>query len=768
MTDARQSQWSDPVADLNDFRDRTSRMEHPFRDFPRPEGRLHAVLGGARMGKTSLLNVLPTWLLKEPVRSGQHLAPTLIHYSREDGDLDSAQAFLLRLVKELREGLRNLGLCTIAERNFEPYFEGRSPAEGFRDALAFLLNQVRQASSAEGRPLGEVRLIGLVDDAEEIARCLWAADLFRELRGLYAREELIRRRLDLVLAGEDRLARFFESGAPWADGERLSLYPMTPEVVSTWLQEASEGQLTVSLSQAIVAGSGGQPFLVRYFIHEIRRQAERRRGWDRLPPDVMDRLVGRFIQQHQDVLAAWALSLRRADPRDVTWSTYRLLAKAGSAGLEVNDVEDRLWELGLQVDVERTLERLVWQGVVSPVPDEPYRYAAEGVFCRYFQQHPVPEPLPEPEVWAIPHIRRSRRIQLAPDYDDFSLRLSAEGDSYRVRVSSPEGETSGEFRNPLSPSEQMAIWRKVTEGTHESGEVEVIGGRLFRAIFHGEVLVLFRNAWRSARRERLGLRVKLILEPSELHGLSWEFLYDEGRQGFLALLNKTPLVRYVEQPRPIPDFRPLERLRLLFFVASPKDLVPLDLAREVDNIRTALEPWRAKGWLEYKIAQRPEANVQSLQRLLRQEDYHVFHFLGHGTFDAAKQQGSLLLEGVDGRSESLTARQLARLLRDEVDIRLAFLNACQTALAPQMAPFASVAGTLVQAGVPAVVATQYAISDGAAASFAREFYQALVDFYPLEAAVAEGRKAIDLLAEGNYEWGVPVLYLRAQHGRVFQ
>ena len=146
----------------------------------------------------------------------------------------------------------------------------------------------------------------------------------------------------------------------------------------------------------------------------------------------------------------------------------------------------------------------------------------------------------------------------------------------------------------------------------------------------------------------------------------------------------------------------------------------------------------------------------------------VVHFLGHGTFDAASRQGMLLPEGAGGQSESLTARQWARLLHDEGDIRLAFLDACETALAPETAPFASVAGALVQAGMPAAVATQYATSDGAAASFAREFYHALADFYPLEAAVAEGRRAIDLLPKENYEWGVPVLYLRAQHGRLFR
>jgi hypothetical protein len=771
MTNTRQPQWSEPIANLDEFRDLAGRIEHPFGDLPRPEGRLHAVLGGARMGKTSLLKVLPAWLLKEPIRSGQRLAPTCIHYRRDEGDLDSPQAFLTRLIKELREGLRKLGLCTIAESNFEPYFRGGSPAEGFRDALAFLLDQVREASSDDGLPLGEVRLVGLVDDAEEVARCLWAPDLFCELRDLYAREELVRRRLDLVMVGGDRLARYFESDAPWADGNRLFLRPMTPKVVSIWLQEASEGQLTPPVAQAIAAESGGQPFLVSFFVHEIRSQAERRRGWDRLPPDVVDRLVGLFVQQQQQVLAAWTHSLQRADPRNVTWSTYRLLAQARGTGLDVNDIEDQLWDLGLQADVEQTLERLMWQGVVAPAPDDPYRYVAAGVFRRYFQQQeqqPAIKFTAQPAAWQVPTIGRSHRSQLVPEYDDFSLRLSAEGDGYQVRVSSLAGETRSEFHNPLPHTEQTAIWQRVSEGIFEPGELEDVGGRLFRAIFHDDVLGLFRNAWARAHRERLGLRIKLILEPPELHGLPWEFLYDEGQQDFVALLNKMPLVRYVEQPRPIPDFEPTDRLRLLFLVASPRDQVPLDVDREVEIIQTALEPWRAKGWLEYKIAKRPEADTQSLQRLLRKEDYHIFHFSGHGAFDAAKEQGVLLLEGADRCSEPLTARQLARFLRDERDIRLTFLNACETAVAPETAPFASVAGTLVQAGVPAVVATQYAMSDDAAVNFACEFYQALADFYPLEAAVAEGRRAIDLISEENYEWGIPVLYLRAQHGRMFQ
>lgn len=780
MTDTERP-WSTPIVKLDDFRDRAVRIEQPLRDFPRTEGQLHAVLGGAGMGKTSLLNVLPEWLqLRKRTRRGQYLVPTLIDYDKSD--LKSPQFFLLQVVKCLREGLRKLGLCTIAERNFEPYFADRPPAEGFREALNFLLEQARQASSAKGRPLRDVRLMGLIDNADEIACQTWAFDLFRDLRNLYAREELIRRYLDLVLAGENWLARYFRSGAPWADGGRLFLCPMTPEAISTWLKDVSEGQLIAPLAQAVAVESGGHPSLMSYFVYEIRRQAEDR-GWGNLPPDMTERLVGHFIQQHQDILDGWVRSLWQADPPDVLWATYRLLAEAGDAGLETAIVEDKLWKnRGVLTDGKQALERLVWQGVVSPVPDKPQNFAAKGVFRRYCQQRPAGEPPPESPP---PPTLVARRYVSAPmiEYDDFDLHMSAEGDHYRVRVKSHSaGEASDEFYNPISHDEQAAMWQSVTTQQErkrdvilprpqlagESRNIEAVGRDLFHAIFHGEVLARLRSAWENADREGLGLRIKLILEPPELHSLPWELLYDDKSPlEFLALSRQTPLVRYVEQPTPVPTFKQIEQLRLLFVVAAPENYPALNLDQEMENMRVALAPLKERRRLDYDIIRGRDANVSNLQQILLQKDYHVFHFLGHGAFDDALGQGVLLLEGIDGHGEPVSARQLARLLRDMPDIRLVFLNACETALATEMSPFASVAGALVKLDVPAVIASQYAISDKAAIRFAQMFYQALANFHPLETAVAEGRKAIDL-SENNYEWGVPVLYLRAQNGRMFQ
>jgi formylglycine-generating enzyme required for sulfatase activity len=77
-----------------------------------------------------------------------------------------------------------------------------------------------------------------------------------------------------------------------------------------------------------------------------------------------------------------------------------------------------------------------------------------------------------------------------------------------------------------------------------------------------------------------------------------------------------------------------------------------------------------------------------------------------------------------------------------------------------------VAGSLVRQGIPAVVAMQFEISDRAACAFAEEFYAALAQGYPVDAGLAEARKAIYCLPE-DVEWGTPVLYLRAPDGVLF-
>ncbi len=106
------------------------------------------------------------------------------------------------------------------------------------------------------------------------------------------------------------------------------------------------------------------------------------------------------------------------------------------------------------------------------------------------------------------------------------------------------------------------------------------------------------------------------------------------------------------------------------------------------------------------------------------------------------------------------------MLHDHESLRVAILNACEGARTSRTDPFAGSAQSLVQQGIPAVIAMQFEIADDVASRFAHEFYGALADGYPIDASLTEARKSI-FAARHEVEWGTPVLYLRAPDGRIF-
>lgn len=112
--------------------------------------------------------------------------------------------------------------------------------------------------------------------------------------------------------------------------------------------------------------------------------------------------------------------------------------------------------------------------------------------------------------------------------------------------------------------------------------------------------------------------------------------------------------------------------------------------------------------------------------------------------------------------------EFAAWLADE-PLRLVFLNACNTGTTNVRSgahPFAGIATALIRERVPAVVAMQFPISDQAAIAFAQTFYERIAQGFPVDAAVAEGRKV--LYSSKHSEWATPVLYMRSRDGMLFE
>lgn len=359
-------------------------------------------------------------------------------------------------------------------------------------------------------------------------------------------------------------------------------------------------------------------------------------------------------------------------------------------------------------------------------------------------------------------------------YFDFDVLIERANDRYRVRVlQSPAGQASAEFTLPFTDQDIEILMLRVGRSRRgvrriESPEMEAakqFGGKLFDAVFAGDVRGALRSSLDTANRESAGLRLRLRLaDAPELVDLPWEFLYNVALNRFLALSNKTPLVRYIElpeTPRPLKIALPL---RVLVMISSPTDYDQLDVEREWQKLNDALHDLIANNSI--LLERLDTATLSALRRKLRQGQYHVLHFIGHGGFDTQTQDGLLILEDEQGRGRRTSGQYLAAVLTDHDSMRLVVLNACEGARTARTDPFAGVAQSLVQQGIPAVIAMQFEISDAASITFTHEFYGAISDGYPIDAALGGARSAI-FTDVNDLEWGTPVLYLRAPDGVIF-
>jgi hypothetical protein len=291
------------------------------------------------------------------------------------------------------------------------------------------------------------------------------------------------------------------------------------------------------------------------------------------------------------------------------------------------------------------------------------------------------------------------------------------------------------------------------------------GGRLFGAIFHSELLAYLRRSQDTARQQSARLRIRLnFADVPELGLLPWETLFDPAFSHFFALSTDTPVVRYLDLPVSAQPLQVEPPLRILVAIANPADYPALDTEQEWQLLSQSVSDLVQQGLIQ--LTRLTPASLSELQRLLRREAYHVFHFIGHGEFDDQSGEGFLVMDGEQDRGQVISGLQLGTLLHDHPSLRLVVLNACHGAAGSVSSPFTGVAGSLAQRGIPAVLAMRGEITDQAAISFSSEFYAALADGYPVDAALSESRKAI--FSQGNpSEWSLPALFMRSDLSLLF-
>jgi site-specific DNA-cytosine methylase len=294
--------------------------------------------------------------------------------------------------------------------------------------------------------------------------------------------------------------------------------------------------------------------------------------------------------------------------------------------------------------------------------------------------------------------------------------------------------------------------------------VREMGQLLFAAALGaGEVSGRYRASAALAADRGQRLRVVLRIDSPELAVLPWEAMYDEAVGEYVCRHDQ--LVRHAgiaSVPSPL-QVRP--PLRILGITSSPRGLSPLDVEKEQEQLAQALARLVGFGLVELHWA--PAATWTDLHAILFEGPWHVVHYIGHGDFDAVREEGFLSLVGEHGRADNVAAHRLVTLMRQANPMpRLVMLNSCLGAQASASDLFSGTAAALVRGGFSAAAAMQYEISDRAAVAFARGFYTAIAHGRGIDDAMSSGRVAILGTSGNTLEWITPVLYLRGRDAQL--
>lgn len=380
-------------------------------------------------------------------------------------------------------------------------------------------------------------------------------------------------------------------------------------------------------------------------------------------------------------------------------------------------------------------------------------------------------------------------------FDDFSIEVHglAEGRFQTTLRTAAQTEAARPFVLPLDSEALRTVLAGLDLATPETSRdlggkpsaeqlqpsAREIGSELFRVLFPGDIGRIFEQG--RARADDVGpdgslrgirLRLRLNLEDEQvrpLAALPWELLHDPLDRTFFGQGRLHLLVRQLASTVPVSS-QPLRTdlpLRILAVAASPRGLPSLDLDAESRQLQETLQAHKG-----LRISFLPHATLDRLQEALRHERPHILHFMGHGSFDPASGEGCLLFEDDHGGQEPAGGEILSEMLKDFRHLRLIVLNACRTAQMPgsrAQAPYATLGAELSRAGIPAVVAMQFPVSDPGAIRFSKVFYGALAEGDPVDVAVGEGRRALYRLGyrSRSLEWAAPVLLLRSGDGRLF-
>ncbi len=341
---------------------------------------------------------------------------------------------------------------------------------------------------------------------------------------------------------------------------------------------------------------------------------------------------------------------------------------------------------------------------------------------------------------------------------------------------------TGELRWLLEEFLDYPFHPRTDQANRAIAALQAWGEAAFKALFHsGDARDFYKDAVKPGLDQ---FRLLISSDDPQVLSWPWEALYDPKKQFIAQHCDiERKLTKDLDDPPKLPDTLPRDRVNILLVTCRPdgdQDVGYRSISRSlVDLVHASDLP------AEVTVLRPP--TFEQLDRVLKEKPgyFHVLHFDGHGAYGVLDEgggappgstgspytfngpQGCLVFENADGSKDLIPATKLDQLLRTH-NLPAVVLNACQSAMLDGKAQsaFASVASSLIHAGVRSVVAMAYSLYVTGAQRFLPAFYETLFRTGSFTSATRDGRRAMladngRICAVGKYpldDWLVPVLY----------
>ncbi|MDY7077918.1 MAG: ATP-binding protein [Chloroflexota bacterium] len=303
------------------------------------------LIGGRKIGKTSLLHQIRDRLLEQPNCGADTVIPAYVTF-QGISSLDVPTVFW-EISSSITHSLREYWGLPV---NLSEDLVG-DPYKSFRQQMRMMLNRCDEH-------VGSARFVVLVDEADRLLEHSWRKDVVSNLRDLINASYLksfvalvitgFRELHDYAITEEEGIGSALGNAAYWT-----SLNVLTEKECRDLVTVPLSGGTKEEVVRAVYEQSGGHPFIAQYLMQQ---------AWKPNPADIMLADVTKACEEFCNqvkVFKSWEEKFTDLDRR-----VYQVLAQSRNP-LASSDIQGLIEREATRGDVEDSLDFLSYTGVAS-------------------------------------------------------------------------------------------------------------------------------------------------------------------------------------------------------------------------------------------------------------------------------------------------------------------------------------------------------------------------------------------------------------------